>query len=109
MESLWVALGAILNGDGPAAGTLQALMGRANGLAVEWSAIEAVPGTLTLPILALLPLPQRQTGADGDTRRGVWQITAFAEGNGAKTKCHQIIERVEVIVTARAFLAQGLD
>lgn len=103
------SLGAILNGDSVAVVGLQALMGRTTQLAVEWGALEFVPGDTKLPIIAVLPLPFEQTGADGDNRRGWVQLTAFAEGNGAQALANSIIARVEQIVTASAFLAQGFD
>lgn len=111
MQTLRKALGAILNPDGPqsTAGTLMNLMGRSTILAVEWNALELVPGDVGLPLLLVQFLPVTQTGADGDTRRGTVQFTALAEGNNAQAVADNILGRVEQLLTATALLAQGVD
>lgn len=111
LQQLKVALGAILNGDGPVgtAGTLQNLAGRATKLAVEWNGLTNTPDDIPLPLIAVDFEPFHQTGADGDTRQGWVVFSVFAEGNGAQAKADAMAERIETIITGSAFLAQALD
>lgn len=92
---------AILNAD-PG---VQAITGRTTGNVVAWSA----DVTAALPVIAYQLVELVEIGGTGDNRDAEYQLTAIAEGNGARSMVAALLERIEQALTWAAFDAQGLD
>lgn len=100
-KSVRNALKTIANADT----TLRTLCGRTTNLMVTWkSALTAAK-----PILAVMIAANNRIGGDGDKRKVLALIGAFAEGTGAQGLADDLIQRCREIYTPAAFQGQGLD
>lgn len=100
-KSIRSALITIANADA----TLRTLCGRTTNIMVSWrSAL-----TATKPILAVMIAANNRIGGDGDKRKVLALIGAFAEGTGAQAKADDLIQRCREIYTPAAFQLQSLD
>lgn len=95
------ALVAILNAD---AG-VQAITGRTSGNVVAWKNANDAE----LPVIAFLFLDGEEIGGAGDNRFFNYQLTAIAEGDGARSMTAALMERIELGITEPLLAAQGLD
>jgi hypothetical protein len=100
-KAVRAALIAIANADA----TLQSLCGRATRIMVPWHTI----GAAQKPVLAVMIASNTYIGGDGDKRKVLALLAAFAEGNTADAKTADLIQRCRELYTPAAFQAQGLD
>lgn len=95
------ALVAILGSD---AG-VQAITGRTTGNVLAWDGYSDA----ALPVILYQFIDGEEIGGAGDNRFFVYQLTAIAEGDGARSKSAALVERIELGVTEPALAAQGLN
>lgn len=95
------ALVAILNAD---AG-VQAITGRTRRNLVAWGDVNDAE----LPVLAYQFIDGEEIGGAGDNRFLNYQITAIADGDGARSMTAALMERIELGITEPLLAAQGLD
>lgn len=85
--------------------TVQALCGRSTGCCVAWSAVAEAQR----PVIAYTVPELHQQGESKDGRDGSIRFTAIAEGNDADAKVEELLEAIEVGLTATALFAAGVD
>ncbi len=101
LTTLRNAIIAIAEGDS----TLRTLTSQTSGFVVQWGDLK----NAQLPAIALLLFENSPTGGTGGRRQVNAQLTAVADGNGAQTTAESITARLAAVLTAAAFIAQGID
>lgn len=85
--------------------SVQAITGRATDNCVAWASIAEA----SRPVIAYTIPSLEQTGESKDGRDGSIRFTAIAEGNNADSTVQNLLEAIEVGLTANALYAAGVD
>jgi hypothetical protein len=107
VKAFKTALVTIVEADGPGAGTLQALCGRASKL-IRVPAV--IDDRTVLPVVTYLLVDVGQTPGSRDHRALQLQMDVWAtDGTGGIAKAEDVADRLEAILIEPNFRAQNVD
>lgn len=100
------ALVAIIEGDGPAAGTIQALCGRSQDMVRDWDTLAAS----VLPVITYFHVTVPEVRGSANHQEVLVQLDCWADGaSGGIDTVERLADRLEAILTWTNFNAQGVD